>query len=287
MRRLPYAVLTAILLVLAPLRVTRLVAGTPALLATVTAVLRPSVAHAAIEEIEATATYHMGDNDSKLVGHRLALMEAKRKALEKAGTYVESMSEVKDFELTRDEVRTYSAGILSVEETRDPKYRMRGKNMEVTVFVKVRVDRDDVARKIAALRKDKETTRQLKETRRKQAESEKKVAALNKQLRTAKKGTKSAQKAQAAREEALTDAEESTLAAHAVVAERYGKIGFAAAQQYYTDNVVPAAKGCYHNLKPKGGRARLDGDGIVLAGVPAGVFAWRMIRVRRSSRGKR
>lgn len=248
--------------------------------------LRPSVVHAAIEEIETTATYHMGDNDSKLDGHRLALMEAKRKALEKAGTYVESMSEVKDFQLTRDEVRTYSAGILSVEETRDPKYRMRGKNMEVTVFVKVRVDRDDVARKIAALRKDKETTQQLKEARRKQADSEKKIAALNKQLRTAKKGTKSTQKAQAAREEALTDAEESTLAAHAVVAERYGKIGFAAAQQYYTNNVVPAAKGCYHNLKPKGGSARIDNDGILLAGVPVGLFAVRMLRIGRPRRGK-
>lgn len=284
MRRLPYAVVTAALLT----NLVSLGARAPLLagvLTTVSGLLRARSAVAAIEEIETTATYHMGDNDSKLDGHRLALIEAKRKALEQAGTYVESMSEVKDFQLTRDEVRTYSAGILSAEETRDPKYRMRGKSMEVTVFVKVRVDRDDVARKIAALRKDKETTQQLKEARRKQVESEKTITQLNKQLRTAKKGTKSTQTKHAAREEALTDNEQSTLAAHAVVAERYGKIGFAAAQQYYSNNVVPAAKGCYHNLKPKGGSARADGDGVLLAGAPACVFVLRTLRRRRSRRG--
>jgi hypothetical protein len=244
-----------------------------------------SAVHGAIEVIETSATYHMGDNDSKLVGHRLALMEAKRKALEKAGTYVQSISEVKDFQLTRDEVRTYSAGILSAEETRDPKYEMVGKNMEVTVYVKVSVDKDDVARQIAALRKDKEATQELKAARKKQIENEQKVAKLNKQLRTAKKGAQSTQKAQAAREEALTGAEQSSLAAHAAVAERYGKSGYRAAETYFKHNVMPAAGACYRELKPKSASAR--DDGVLLVAAPALVLALCRGRYRKTRRENR
>ena len=70
---------------------------------------------AAVQEIQATGRYHLGDNDTRIDGHRLALMDAKRNALEKAGTYVESITEVKDFQLTRDDIRTYTAGIIAVE----------------------------------------------------------------------------------------------------------------------------------------------------------------------------
>lgn len=258
------------------------------LLAVVSWATSARLAQAAIEEIETTATYHMGDNDSKADGHRLALMEAKRKALEKAGTYVESMSEVKDFQLTRDEVRTYSAGILSVEETRDPIYKMVHKSMEVSVFVKVRVDKDDVARQIAALHKDKDAKRELQQARKEQLDNERKIAQLNKQLRTAKKGTASTQKAQAAREEAMTGVEQSTLAAHAAVAERYGKTGLNAAEGYFKHNVVPAAKGCYYNLKPKGEQARAPSDdGVVLISAPAMVLALCKARYRRKRKESR
>ena len=85
-----------------------------------------SPAPAAIKEIEASGRYQLGDNDSKLDGHRLALMEAKRNALEKAGTYVESITEVKDYQLTRDDIRTYTAGIVEINETSEPKWEMIG-----------------------------------------------------------------------------------------------------------------------------------------------------------------
>ena len=42
--------------------------------------------------------YVMGDLDTKKDARALALMEAKRSALEQAGTYLESFSEVKNYE---------------------------------------------------------------------------------------------------------------------------------------------------------------------------------------------
>ncbi|MBI4514661.1 MAG: hypothetical protein HY699_02445 [Deltaproteobacteria bacterium] len=197
---------------------------------------------AAIEEVEATGRYHLGDNDSKLDGHRLALMEAKRNALEKAGTYVESISEVKDFQLTRDEVRTYTAGILEVTEEGEPKWQMVGSNLEVTVKVKVRVDKDDVARRLAAIRENKEAAAQLKEAGAKTKENERKIADLNRQLKTAKKGSPKAKQAQESRAKALADLDASALKAHAAVARSYSEKGLAQARAYLERNVK--IRGC-------------------------------------------
>ena len=232
-------------------------------------VAAPGAIPAATKEIEATARYHLGDNDSKLVGHRLAMLEAKRTALEKAGTYVESMTEVKDYQLTRDEIRTYSAGILRVEETRDPQWDMVGRNLEVTVFVKVTVDQDDVSRKIAALRQDKEATRELKEARAQAQANERKVTELNRQLKTAKKGAASTEKAKAAREEALTGIDSSSIMAHAAVAKRYSVTYYGKAADY-VERQMPAVKGCYHSAFSSKGHAAAAADtGLAVLLVPA------------------
>jgi hypothetical protein len=196
-------------------------------------------------------------------------MEAKRNALEKAGTYVESITEVKDYQLTHDEIRTYSAGILRVEETREPEWQMVGKNMEVTVYVKVQVDKKDVTDKIGALRKDTETTKELKESQAKVDENERKVKQLNKQLKTAKKGAASTQKAQAARAEALEDIDTSTLKAQAAVAEKFGVQAYNSTRAYM-ERQLPAIKGCYHSMfspNPKTS-SRTDTGLAMLAGPP-------------------
>lgn len=223
---------------------------------------------AAVKEIDASATYHLGDNDSKLDGHRLALMEAKRTALEKAGTYVESTTEVKDLQVTKDEIHTYSAGILRVEETKDPQWEMVGRNLEVTVFVKVEVDQDDVAKKIAGLRKDKDATQQLKAERAKADENEGKVKELNRQLKKAKKGAPSTQRAQAARSEALEGIDSSTLKAQAAVAEKFSVQAYSSARAYM-ERQMPAIKGCYHSAFSSEKQAAAGADtGVAFLAMP-------------------
>jgi hypothetical protein len=60
-------------------------------------------------------TYQASEYDSKVTCRTLALEQVKRLLLEKIGTYLESESEVKGFQLTKDQVVTLTAGIVSAE----------------------------------------------------------------------------------------------------------------------------------------------------------------------------
>ncbi|MCX5855963.1 MAG: hypothetical protein NTZ24_15580, partial [Deltaproteobacteria bacterium] len=54
-------------------------------------------------------TYHAGDEDSRNSSRTIALREVKRLLLEELGTYLESVTEVKDFKLTKDQITTLTA----------------------------------------------------------------------------------------------------------------------------------------------------------------------------------
>src|SRR5665647_2595889 len=60
-------------------------------------------------------TYHAGDEDSKNSSRTIALREVKRLLLEELGTYLESQTEVKNFQMTKDQITTLTAGIVSTE----------------------------------------------------------------------------------------------------------------------------------------------------------------------------
>src|SRR3989442_3522627 len=64
---------------------------------------------AQVREIVAHGEYRMGDNDTKVNARRLALEEAKRNALEQAGTYVSIPTEDKKLQLAEDQVRRFIA----------------------------------------------------------------------------------------------------------------------------------------------------------------------------------
>lgn len=83
--------------------------------------------------------YVMGDLDTKKDARALALMEAKRAALEQTGTYLESSSEVKNYELTKDEINSLASGIVSVEVLKE-EWKMSGENLMVTVLIRATVD---------------------------------------------------------------------------------------------------------------------------------------------------
>jgi len=237
---------------------------------------------AAVEEIEVTGKYYLGDNDTRTDGHRLALMDAKRNALEKAGTYVESITEVKDFQLTRDDIRTYTAGIVEVTETDEPKYELVGKQERCTVTVKVSVDKDEVAKKIAALHKDKEATQQLKEARAQTVENEKKVAGLNRELKKAKKGSPAAKHAKESRDHALAGIDAATLRAQATGAAAYSKESWQRMKNYVNRNVN--VSGCMPVKKTATARAPAADRAadVPLFAVPALAFAmWRPRRRKR------
>ena len=105
-------------------------------------------------------TYQAGEEDSKISSRTIALREVKRLLLEELGAYLESRTEVKDFQLTRDEVTTLTAGEVNTEVIAET-----WNGSAYYLKAKVTADPDDVARSIDTLRKDSEKTKELEEMR--------------------------------------------------------------------------------------------------------------------------
>lgn len=138
-------------------------------------------AAAEVRTITATGEYRMGDNDTRTDAKRLALMDAKRLALEQAGTYLESVSEVKNLQVTRDEIRTYAAGIVEVKE-QAASSRMEGETTVVRVDVTVQIDTAVVARQIDALRKNEHAKEELQQARAEAERLKQEVEAKSREL---------------------------------------------------------------------------------------------------------
>jgi tetratricopeptide (TPR) repeat protein len=105
-------------------------------------------------------TYQASDEDSKNSSRTVALREVKRLLLEELGTYLESETEVQNFQLTQDQITTLTAGVVQtelVEETWNGR----------TYWIKAKINADsgDVIKSIDALRKDREKTKELTEVR--------------------------------------------------------------------------------------------------------------------------
>ena len=112
----------------------------------------PAGALAAPEIIETDGIYMMGDNDTPKSARDAARNEAMRAATERAGVYIESVSEVQDYALTRDEIRTVAAAVLRVlDEQVTPE--LVGDAWRYRVHLVCSVDTDGID--LAALARDK------------------------------------------------------------------------------------------------------------------------------------
>ena len=115
--------------------------------------LSPTMAGVEVRTLTATGEYRMGDNDTKTDAKRLALLDAKRLALEQVGTYLEGVTEVKNLSVTRDEIRSYTAGIVEVVE-QATRTTLEGETTVVRVDVTVKVDTAVVMKQLGELRKN-------------------------------------------------------------------------------------------------------------------------------------
>jgi hypothetical protein len=109
----------------------------------------PSVASAQVQTIIATHTYILGDHDSKEDARQRCLLETKRKILEQAGVYIESASEVKDFELTKDTITSFAAAVMQVKDTKETVGFEQG-HMTLTLTTTAQVDLAEVRKQLEA-----------------------------------------------------------------------------------------------------------------------------------------
>lgn len=111
-------------------------------------------------KVTVSSDYRMGAHDSRSDAIRMAVESAKRQALEQAATYLETVTEVKHFELTRDELRSYSAGSLTVLDQQTSTRNEDGAHV-IHVDLTAQVDREEVIAAIKALREHESVRSEL------------------------------------------------------------------------------------------------------------------------------
>ena len=106
--------------------------------------------------IEAVGEYVVGDgsDESPKVAKARARQEALRIALDKAGVYVESFSEMKNFRLTKDEIKFIAGEVISVTNEQYSVEILPNEVIRYTATVQAVVDTDVIAAKINRLESD-------------------------------------------------------------------------------------------------------------------------------------
>ncbi|MBH0183148.1 MAG: hypothetical protein HP490_16130 [Nitrospira sp.] len=102
----------------------------------------------------------MGDRDTREDAVRLATESAKRNALEQVATYLESVTVVDGMDITKDEIRTYTAGLVIVLDQRI-ETTLDGDTIVVTVKLLAQIDTKEAAQAIAALRESEDARVEL------------------------------------------------------------------------------------------------------------------------------
>jgi hypothetical protein len=113
-----------------------------------------------VRVVTASGEYRMTDHDTRNDAVRLAVEAAKRDALEQVATYLESVTEIKNLDVTRDDIRTYTAGIVMVLDQQITT-RLEGQTVVVRADLTAQVDPDEVAQAITALRENESAKTEL------------------------------------------------------------------------------------------------------------------------------
>ncbi|MDH4097730.1 MAG: hypothetical protein OEV17_04485 [Nitrospira sp.] len=117
-------------------------------------------AWAEVRTVSAQGEHRMGDRDTREDAVRLATESAKRNALEQVATYVESVTVVDGMDLAKDEIRTYTAGLVLVLE-QETTTLLDGDTVVIKVDLVAQIDTEEVSQAIAALRANEDARVQL------------------------------------------------------------------------------------------------------------------------------
>jgi uncharacterized membrane protein YgcG len=120
----------------------------------------PSVTLAEVRVVTAQGEYRMGDRDTREDAIRMATEAAKRNALEQVAVYLESITIVDGLDVTKDEIRTYTAGLVLVLE-QETNTTLDGNTIVVTTDLVSQIDTEEVRQAIAALRENEDAQHQL------------------------------------------------------------------------------------------------------------------------------
>jgi len=134
-----------------------------------------------IRVVNAQGEHRMGNRDTREDAIRLATEAAKRNALEQVATYLESVTVVSDMDVTKDEIRTYTAGLVIVL-TQQITTTLDGDVVVVKADLLTQMDTDEVARAIAALRENEDARSQLAALKQENEQLQEELNAVNQTL---------------------------------------------------------------------------------------------------------
>lgn len=147
----------------------------------------PGIQHppaANVRVVTASGEYQMGDHDTRADAVRLAVEAAKRQALEQVATYLESVTELKNMDITRDDIRTYTAGIVMVLDQKIST-RLDGDTVVIHADLTAQVDPKEVAQAIETLRENESAKTELASLRTETDQLHQQLDAANQALATA------------------------------------------------------------------------------------------------------
>jgi tetratricopeptide (TPR) repeat protein len=127
-------------------------------------------------------TYQASEFDSKASSRTIALEQVKRLLLEELGTYLETSTEVKDFQLTKDQIKAFSAGIVQTEILKE-----KWDGERFWIKAKIKADPDEVTKRINSLRNDKDKTEEYEDANKKAEAALREVGKLRKELELVKR----------------------------------------------------------------------------------------------------
>ena len=148
-------------------------------------ILIPVISFAQTRSIISEGSYNMGDAETPTVAESRALLNAKRAALEQAGTYVESYSKTINYQLTEDEVKVIASGLMEVNVL-EKKRTIVGDGLHFWVKIEARINPEKMET-MAARVKEKSIIEDYKKIQKEYEKSRKEIALLKRQLLAAKK----------------------------------------------------------------------------------------------------
>lgn len=143
-----------------------------------------SPARAEIRVVNAQGEHRLGDRDTREDAIRLATEAAKRNALEQVATYLESVTIVNGMDVTKDEIRTYTAGLVLVLNQQITT-SLDGEVVVITANLLAQMDTEEVARAITTLRENEDARVQLAELKQENEQLQEELRAVNQALGTA------------------------------------------------------------------------------------------------------
>ncbi len=141
-----------------------------------------TLAGAEMKTFKKEYSYQASEFDSKASSRTIAFEQVKRLLLEELGTYLESKTEVINFQITKDQITMLSAGIVKTEILTE---KWDGKTYELVAIIIA--DPDEVVKSVDILRKDREKTKELEEIQKKANNALKEVEKLKRELADSKR----------------------------------------------------------------------------------------------------